>query len=299
VLPDAVEKIRQSRHDLCCLEGDSQLFPRRFLHWFAFHAHEEYPIARVVERLTPFIVNRAAVEALAAEIASFFPDLPVEASRRALTTDRFPLLEVVAKRSLGTELWRRVRQDICRHPALQPALGLRLVHACRPDLQATFPDPMGRDFEPFKAWLRRHFSEEYAAPEAVLQLVENVSPTRSLARILAHVRLCPDLNARFRARGIDRPLLVSLLPVLPNEPGFTADDLVVVDWWLEGDAAPRREEAQASSLLARALHALPVPGRRVARSLSDHVTPLTFPENGSHPAPAVSRPELDRGGRRM
>ena len=263
VLPQYLEQVLALRPDLRALNAYESVFPERFLTWAASWFGREYAHSWLFERYCEFAWDRAAVDANATELVRHDARLTLDAARELAIRDRGRALDLLDGVAGTAAIAGQIEVASYRFAAYDPALCLRLIHHSREDLRAAFPDPLGEDLPAFRAWIERDLRAEYVLPERVAAFADRLEPSKSIARVVGFLRGDRSLHQRLASSGIDVVLLRDLVPASSSGAGFTASDLVLVDWWLRGRApaagaaAPARAgrtglSASLRTLLARA-----------------------------------------------
>lgn len=252
-IPLALEPLTQQRPDLVWHAHYDRLFPKFLLQWATESLCREPDAAFLFEVSSPFAYERHGLASAARRIATELPDLEVDAAARLLRHDRLGVLEALERGGADTQLVTAIRQATFRFAAYDPALCVRLIYSSRPDLQQAFPDPLGSDSTAFRAWLCERLAVEYEIPSALAEWTVRLDPSRSLANILAFVRLEAELTRLVLDRGFDANLFTRLLPLVPLEPGFSSTDLIVAAWWAW------TPERSASGVVAPRATARPTP----------------------------------------
>jgi len=267
VLPQYLEQVLALRPDLRTLNAYESVFPERFLTWAATWLGREYVHSWLFERFCAFAWDRLAVDAAATELVRHDARLTLDAARELVIRDRRRALDLLDGVPGSAATAHLIEGASYRFAAYDPALCLRLIHHSRVDLQTAFPDPLGDDLPAFRAWIARDLRAEYVLPERVAAFADALEPSRSVARVVSFVRGNHALHQRLASSGIDVLLLRDLVPAASSGAGFTASDLVLVDWWLRGrasaaagDRAPIRQRAGLRTVVARV--------RRRARSVA-------------------------------
>jgi glycosyltransferase involved in cell wall biosynthesis len=237
VVPQYLERVLALRPDLRALNAEDSVFPERFLAWVSTWFGREYPHGWLFERYCEFAWERAAVDTIAAELERHDPRLSVDAARELVIRDRARALDLVDGIAEAAAVARLLEGASYRFAAYDPALCLRLIYFSRKDLRAAFPDPLGEGLAAFRSWIAHRLRVEYELPEHVAAFAEALAPSKSLARVVSFLRSNRELHERLATSGIDVLLLRDLVPASASGAGFTATDLVLVDWWLRGRAA--------------------------------------------------------------
>lgn len=275
-VPLVLDEIVRERPDLQRLPSYDRLFPVALLQWATEWLHREYDSAFLFDRYCAFAYARQELRACAAEVAGALPELGVGEARNLLRRDRVQVLRKLEERGGAPQLVEAIRRASFRFPAFDPGLCLRLIYQSRPDLQSAFPDPLDADLEAFRAWAVQQLPVEYEIPAAMADWLPELDPSRSLARILSFVRLDAARTSRFLERGLERELLCDLLPLVTQDPGFSASDVTVADWWAWSPEWSRSPEGQtpASAGFLSKLRRRPASSSDAAKS----------PRNGSSSA---------------
>lgn len=255
-VPLILDEIVRERPDLRHLPSADRLVPQALLQWATEWLHREYDSAFLFDRHCAFAYARHELRATAAQVVSALPELGVEEAGDLLRHDRVQIIGRLEERGGAPRLVEAIRRASYRYPAFDPGLCLRLIYLSRSDLQAVFPDPLEADLEAFRAWAVHQLPVEYEIPAAMVEWVPELDPARSLARILSFVRLDAARTSRFFEVGLERELLCNLLPLVMQEPGFSASDVTVADWWAwspEWTVAPEDRIPAPAGFLARLL----------------------------------------------
>ena len=276
-VPLVLDEIVRERPDLLRLPSYDRLVPQAILQWATEWLHREYDSAFLFDRNCAFAYARQELRACAVEVVGVLPELGLEEAGDLLRRDRVHILRRLEERGCERQLLEAIRRASFRYPAFDPGLCLRLIYLSRSDLQATFPDPLEADLEAFREWAVKQLPMEYEIPAAMADWLPELEPARSLARILSFLRLDAARMSRFLELGLQRELLCDLLPLVTQEPGFSASDLAVADWWAWSPEWTRGSGEQApakAGFIARLLQ------RRAA-------SPDDAGHRGTVPSPAV------------
>jgi glycosyltransferase involved in cell wall biosynthesis len=193
--------------------------------WFCRHAGKEYDIQFLVDRYRRALMSGAAfdfAEQISAELKDgrmrFFGTDRLAACQtlRASGSDdlAIALLEAHAESHFFTEL--SAAFEIYNH---------------RPDLQAIFPDILGRDHEAFGAWLAQNALKEHGCSEFVAEKFRRHSVGASLARIFSYLARREDMPAAFQDSLLSddpEPILRDLIRDSGEGLEHTLEDVVLL-----------------------------------------------------------------------
>jgi len=237
LLPLYLENIVHTRPDLQTVSGGERIHSP-FMHWWTNKALErEYDVGIAWERYADFAVHKGYVEALASSLVPHLTGNTAARIVQRLTSGRRALVDELIARRAPQHAVEKVEAAEYRYAAIIPAQCLRLIYDGWQTLRSHYPDPLGKDFAAFREWLTVDFPHAFDVPPAVAAFVATFDVRKCLARVIGLVRRHAQTAAIFRASGLCKEVLTSAIGLVNYRLGYSADDLIVVDWWLVGRSA--------------------------------------------------------------
>lgn len=277
VLPRVLDEIYHERREIAAHCNDVRIFPRPFLVWMLEYLRVEHPTFSVIEAGHGLAFHRDALDYLTGTIGNM---LGVDHARirQLLCEQRGLLLEMMAAGGIDPELQRLVARGHYAMPAFDAATFLRYYVSLKPDLERTYDLRDPSRFAPLRDAVAAMMAEQVVTTEELPRQVRRLDLERSVARVCAYLVRHPGFTEMVRRDQLTPEILGQMAPHCSLALGYSASDLVLVDWWLracrgerdvihaeepEAAPAPPPPERDSDQSQARSSSADAAPGVRL------------------------------------
>ncbi|MDX2171171.1 MAG: putative nucleotide-diphospho-sugar transferase, partial [Deltaproteobacteria bacterium] len=230
-LPRVLDEIYHERHEIAAHCGNVRIFPRPFLVWMLEYLRVEHRTFAVIEAGLGFAFHRDALDYLTDTIGNM---LGIDHRRveLLLREQRSLLLDMMTAADIDPEMRRLVARGHYAIPAFDAATFLRYFVSLRPELERDYDLRDPARFAPLRDAVVGLAVEQVVAPAGLLEQVRGLDLERSLARVCAYLVRHPGLTAQVRRDGLTPEIVGEMAPHCGAALGYSASDLVLVDWWL-------------------------------------------------------------------
>jgi glycosyltransferase involved in cell wall biosynthesis len=230
-LPRVLDEIYHERREIAAHCNDVRIFPRPFLVWMLEYLRIEHPTFAVIEAGLGLAFHRDALEYLTDTIGNM---LGIDHRRvgQLLCQQRSVLLEMMTAADIDPEMRRLVARGHYAMPAYDAATFLRYFVSLRPELDRDYDLRDPARFAPLRDTVVVMMDDQVIAPDGLQQQVRGLDLERSVARVFAYLLRHPGFSAKVRSDRLTPEILGEMAPYCGAALGYSASDLVLVDWWL-------------------------------------------------------------------